>query len=287
MYKLLLMFLSFFTLNAYELAETYFYENTTVYSTDLFKDSPKKFELLQIPEDKTLYRVDSNIIVKSFELNGITITSENVRFVNFTKKSPIDFTPLKTQLESLLRHHYPTITINEITITPRGYLPPMNKALKGVFEDRLYLHSAGTFYVIDDSGLRRYLDYSVRATINILHTSQKISRRESLSGFNTLLKPTPFTRFKDKPLIALPDHPSRFRSNLKASQLLTSRNIEPIPLVLKNEKVIVEVRSDGVIVEFGATATQEGSLYDIITIQKSDGKRVKSKVIGENRVELQ
>ncbi|MDD2781118.1 flagellar basal body P-ring formation chaperone FlgA [Sulfuricurvum sp.] len=287
MYKLLLIFISFFTLNAYELAENYFFENTTVYSTDLFEDSPKKFELLKIPEDKTLYRVDSNVIVKSFELNGMTITSENVRFVNFTKKSPIDFTPLKTQLETLLRHHYPSITLKEITITPRGYLPPMTKTLKGIFEDRLYLHSVGTFYVIDDSGLRRYLDYSVRATINILHTSQKILRRERLSGFNTLLKPTPFTRFKDKPLSAIPDQPSRFRSNLRASQLLTSRNIETMPLVLKNEKVIVEIKSDGVIVEFGATATQEGSLYDIITIQKSDGKRVKSKVIGENRVELQ
>ncbi len=282
-----MLVLLFSSLNSLELKNEYLFSDHTITSDILFPELPKKFELLQIPEDKTLYRVDSNIIVKSFELNGITISSENIRFVNFTKKSPIDFTPLKTQLESLLRHHYPTITIKEITITPRGYLPPMTKTLKGFFEDRLYLHSVGTFYVIDDSGLRRYLDYSVRATINILHTSQKISRRESLSGFNTLLKPTPFTRFKDKPLIALPDQPSRFRSNLRASQLVTTRNIETIPLVLKNEKVIVEVRSEGVIVEFGATATQEGSLYDIITIQKSDGKRVKSKVIGENRVELQ
>jgi flagella basal body P-ring formation protein FlgA len=70
-------------------------------------------------------------------------------------------------------------------------------------------------------------------------------------------------------------------------QLLTLRNIETIPLVLKNTPVTVELQNGAVIIEFEATATQEGLLYDIITIQKNDGKRAKAKVIGENRVELQ
>lgn len=287
MYKFLLSLAFFLNLNGYELAENYSYKNTVVHSTDLFPEISQKFEILKIPSDKEQYRVDAQVIAKTFELNGITLDISKTRYVNFTKHSPVDFTPLKTQLETMLREYYPAIRIEEITIIPRGYLPSLPKEARGVFDERFYQHPSGTFYIIDAQGLRRYLDYSVRATVSVLHTTQKISRRERLSGFNTLLKPILFVSFKDKPLTALPDTPSRFRSNLKPGQLLTLRNIETVPLVLKNEKVIVEVRNESVVVEFGATATQEGLLYDIITIQKSDGKRAKAKVIGENRVELQ
>lgn len=287
MYLILLLITSFLTLNAYQLAENYVYKNAVIYSNDLFPEIPQKFEILKIPSDKDMYRIDAQIITKTFELHGVAIDTSKTRYVNFTKQSPIDFTPLKIQLESMLREHYPSIQIEEITITPRGYLSALSQETRGVFEDRFYQHAKGTFYILTPQGLRHYFDYSVVATISVLHTTQKISRRERLSGFNTLLKPVNFTSFKDNPLITLPDQPARFRSNLKPGQLLTLRNIETIPLVLKNEKVVVEVKSDGLVVEFGATATQEGSLYDIITIQKSDGKRTKAKVIGENRVELQ
>ncbi|WP_310440103.1 flagellar basal body P-ring formation chaperone FlgA [Sulfuricurvum sp.] len=282
-----LIILSLTTLSGYELQESYTYEHSTIYSTDLFPDISKKFEILKIPEDKTQYRLNAQIISKTFELNGIAVDTGKVRYVNFIQKSPVDFTPLKEQLETLLRGQYPSIRIENITITSRGYLPSLSQKSRGIFDENFFQNSKGTFYVVDEHGVRRYLDYSVRATVNVLHSNQKISRRDRLSGFNTHIKQVPFTSFKDTPLTTLPNEPSRFRSNLKAGQLLTLRNIESVPLVLKNEKVIVEVKNDTVIVEFGATATQEGLLYDIITIQKSDGKRVRAKVIGEHRVELQ
>lgn len=279
--------LLFSSLNALELKNEYFFSDHTITSDILFPELTQKFEILKIPPEKEHYRIDANIITKTFELNGIIIDSSKTRYVNFTKYSPVNFTPLKIQLEKMLRERYPSIMIEEITITPRGYLPSLAKETRGVFDDRFYQHAKGTFYILTPQGLRHYLDYKVTATISVLHTTQKITRRERLSGFNTLLKPIPFTSFKDVPLTTLPDQLSRFRSNLKAGVLLTLRHIEAVPYVLKNEKVVVEVQSEGVVVEFGATATQEGALYDIITIQKNDGKRVKAKVIGENRVELQ
>ena len=286
--KIYFLFLLFCALlNGYELRENYEYNQSILYSTDLFPNLDKKFEILQIPQEKTNFRIDSQILAKTFELHGITVDTSKARFVNFTKSSPLDFSPFKKQLRSHLQERYPDINIEEIVITPRGYLTGIAPNTKAVFDDHFYLNSKGTFYVLDSAGLRRYLDYTVFASLGVLHTTQPISRRDKLTGFNTLLKPVKFDSFKDTPLTTLPDQISRFRSNLKPNQLLTVRNIEVIPLVLKNEKVIVEVKNESVIVEFGATATQEGSLYDIITIQKSDGKRVKAKVIGENRVELQ
>lgn len=277
----------FFTLNGYDLAENYEYVNHTIYSNDLVPDIPKKFELLQIPTDKTQYRIDAQVIAKTFELNGFILDISKTRYVNFTRHSPVDFTPIKQQLSDLLREKYPSIHIEGITITPRGYLASLGKETRGVFDSRFYQNAGGTFYILDREGLRHYLDYAVNASLDVLHTNQKVLRKENLNNSNTQLQNIPFKSFRDTPLTALPDHPSRFRSTIKASQLLTVRNVEEIPLVLKNAQVIVEVQNESVIVEFGATATQEGLLYDIITIQKSDGKRVKAKVIGENRVELQ
>lgn len=287
MYKLLLLMFYFFTLNAYELAENYAYDNQIIYSNDLVPDIPKKFEILQIPSDKTQYRINAQVIAKTFELNGFTLDISKTRYVNFTRHSPIDLTPIKQQLSNMFREKYPSIRIDEITITPRGYLSYLGKESRGVFDQRFYQNATGTFYILDRDGLRHYLDYTIIASIGVLHTNQKVLRKENLSGANTILKTIPFQSFRDTPLTFIPDHPSRFRSSLKASQLLTVRNIEEIPLVLKNAQVTVEVQNESVIVEFGATATQEGALYDIITIQKNDGKRVKAKVIGENRVELQ
>jgi flagellar basal body P-ring formation protein FlgA len=287
MYKLFLLLVFSFCLSAYELQENYTYDHSTIYSSDLFPDLPKKFELLKIPNDQTQYRINSQIIAKTFELNGVEIDISKVRYVNFTQQSHVDFTTLKNQLETLLRGEYPSIRIENITITPRGYLESLSKKSRGVFDEHLFNSSKGTFYIVDEHGVRRYLDYTVKATINVLHSNQKILRRDPLSGFNTQIKQIPFGSFRDTPLTEIPNDPSRFRSNLKAGQMLTVRNIELLPLVLKNEKVTVEVRNETVIVEFAATATQEGQLYDIITIQKSDGNRVRAKVIGENRVELQ
>lgn len=287
MNKLWLLLFFVFNLHSYELAKNYEYENDTIYSTDLFPTLTKKFELLRIPPDQDHYRLDAQVIAKTFELNGIILDTAKTRYVTFTKRSPVDFTPLKHQLEAMFKERYPTIRIDAITISSRGYLAALPKNVRGVFDERFYQNGSGTFYYLDGQGIRHYLDYAIRATIDILHTTRPTARKERLSGFNTLLKPVPFLSFKDIPLTALPEQPSRFRSNLKPGQLLTLRNIETTPLVLKNEKIIAEIPDGGVIVEFGARATQEGSLYDIITIQKNDGKRVKAKVIGENRVELQ
>jgi flagellar basal body P-ring formation protein FlgA len=283
----ILFFLLVFIVNGYELNNEYQYTDNTIFSNDLVPDIPKKFEILQIPSDKNQYRIDAKIIAKTFELNGFELNISKTRYINFTRHSPIDFTPIKQHLAQMLTEFYPTIHIQEIIIKPRGYLATLGKNVHGEFDKRFYQNATGTFYVLDNEGLRHYLDYTVNATLGVLHTNQTVSRKETLSGFNTILKTIPFQSFKDKPLTSLPEHISRFRSNLKPMQLLTLRNIEENPLVLKNTPVTVELQNGAVIIEFQATATQEGLLYDIITIQKSDGKRAKAKVIGENRVELQ
>lgn len=166
MYKILFLMFHFFTLNAYELGSNYEYDKQIVYSNDLVPDIPKKFEILQIPSDKSQYRIDAQIIAKTFELNGYTLDISKTRYVNFTRHSPVDFTPIKQQLSNLFQEKYPSIRIDGISIAPRGYLASLGKDTRGVFDPRFYQNATGTFYILDCDGLRHYLDYSITATLD-------------------------------------------------------------------------------------------------------------------------
>lgn len=287
MKRIFILLLCTATLFGYELKSEYEFETPIVTSKTLFPEMPQSFEILKIPADKTVYRIDAQVIAKTFELHNIAIDSNQTRFVTFIKASGNDYSFVKNQLNDLLQKRYPGIRIRSVSLHPRGYIGRVPANTEGHFDEKSLLSATGTFYILDSEGLRRYLDYTVDATLDVLHTRQNVSRREALSNANTVTKTILFNRFKDAPLLVMPEETLRFRSSLKADVILTQRQIEVTPLVSKNDKTIVEVRNDGVIVEFIATAIQEGRLYDIITLQKRDGKRIKGKVIGENRVELQ
>jgi flagella basal body P-ring formation protein FlgA len=288
MYFRLLILCLFFSLSLYSntLQRSYTFSNPIITSDDLNATCSKNFEIVRIPDGKTSYRMNAQIVLRTFELNSCALEGKEVKYINFTKKSNVNYDALYEQVNTFFISHYPNLKIQSLQIHPHGYLDalPVNPVI--IFDKDGYLKNKGVFYIINDEGLRRYFDYSLDATLSCLHTSQKVTRKDPLSLNNCTLKEIPFTSFRGKPLLAIStDH--RFRASLASDSLITDRQIEPKPIVLRNSKVSVQVRSDAVVVEFMATATQEGALYDIITIEKADKKRVRAKIIGENSVELQ
>lgn len=284
---LTLFFLLFTAASCDTLQQTYTFKDPKILSTDLVRSCPKRFEILQIPDGKNTYRINAQIIAKTYELNGCTIDVGKVRYVNFTKQTALNLSLLKQQLTDVFMASYPAMTIQKIDVFPRGFIETFPENAKAVFDKDVCDNNNGIFYVLDEGGMRRYFDFTLEATLNVLHTNQKINRKEILSSANTSIKSIPFTQFKGKPLSTLPDQKNRFRRSLRENTPIVDRHLETLPIVLKGSKVSVQVENGSVIVEFIATATQEGALYDIITIEKSDKKRAKAKVIGENRVELQ
>jgi flagella basal body P-ring formation protein FlgA len=289
MYQRLLtfLFLLFATAQCDTLKQTYTFNEPKIYSSDLVSGCPKRFEILQIPDGKSTYRINAQIITKAFELNGCSVDATKVRYVNFTKHTQLNVLPLKQQLYDAFMTHYPAMIIQKIDVFPRGFLESLPMHSTAVFDKDICDTNNGTFYVPDESGVRRYFDFTLEATLNVLHSNQKINRSTIISSSNTSIKLVPFTQFRGIPLSTLPDQIQRFRRSIRENEPIVERYLEPLPIVLKGGKVNVQVQNDTVIVEFIATATQEGALYDIITIEKSDKKRAKAKVIGENRVELQ
>ncbi|MDP3300846.1 MAG: flagellar basal body P-ring formation chaperone FlgA [Sulfuricurvum sp.] len=284
---LILLSLFFATAQCDILKQTYTFKEPTIYSSDLISGCSKRFEILQIPDGKSTYRINAQIIAKTYELNGCHIDLEKVRYVNFTKESTLDVSPLKQQLVDVFISAYPTMNIQTLNIFPRGFIESIPKNAKAVFDRDITDKNDGIFYILDNSGVRRYFDFSLEASLSVLHSSQNINRNDVLTSTNSSLKVIPFTQFRGKPISSLNNDRQRFRRTLRENTPIVDRHLEPLPIVLKGSKVSVQVQNGLVIVEFIATATQEGALYDIITIEKSDKKRAKAKIIGENRVELQ
>ncbi|MCX6075187.1 MAG: flagella basal body P-ring formation protein FlgA [Campylobacterales bacterium] len=274
-------------LNGSELHSNYYFDTPLILSKNIDPTCEKNFEVLRIPDGKMSYRVNAQILLKTFELGGCPIETNKVRFVNFTKEVAHGLTLLEQQLKEFFKHTYPTIEIQEVHIFPRGSNDVLPKEIHPIFDNNSYKANRGTFYLLDDNGVRRYFDFTIDATLSALYTTQKVTHKETLSTQNTLLKPLPFTTFRAKPLDSLPDTPYRFRASLQENVPILDRQIEPLPMVLRGSKVSVIIQNGAVIVEFIATATQEGKLYDIITVEKGDGKRSRAKIIGENKVELQ
>jgi len=287
MLRLFFLWIFPFLLCANELKREIEFTDNVIYSTDIVPSVNKQFEVLKIPNNKNHFRIESAVIAKTFELNGIDLNTSNIQYMTFIKKSTANFNRLSEQLQLKLVRHYPEIVIKSIRVTSHNYIETIPNNAEAIVDRNFYNNPEGTFYILDEHGLRRYLDYHVDATLPLLYTSKDISRKDILNGQNTLIKNSPFVSFRDEPLISIPDQMSRFRTSLKTGKVVLSKNIEPLPLVLKGEKVVAVIKNGVVVVEIGAIAVQEGALYDIITIQKNDGKRVKAKVIGEKRVELQ
>ncbi len=273
-------------LYANTLESSYKSQSGVFYSSDIYPNIDIKFEVIKVPDGKSHIRESAKSIMKIFELYGYNLTPIT-SYVDFYKDTQGDFLELKHELQKKLLDRYSSIEIESISIVPRGKEVKLDKNSRAHFSEAIYTNPRGTFYVTDANGVRRYLDYHIKATINSLYSSTKISRNEPLGITNATLKRVAFTNSRDIYIDTFPSESMRFKSTLKPFTQIHYKNLEPAPLVHRNSKVTVLIKDGSVLAEFYAIATQEGSLYDIITVQKSDKKRLKARVIGENLVELE
>ena len=66
--------------------------------------------------------------------------------------------------------------------------------------------------------------------------------------------------------------------------MLTNRNSDEYSIIRRNSTVSASLENENIFINFTAKALQDGKLNDIITIQKSDGKKFKAIVIGKGKV---
>jgi len=284
-YILLLFFLTCkLVFAAYELEKEYPFREDTLYSNDLFP-TLKPFKLLHITPKNMTYRIKAVELQNIFAKHGIKVSYASP-IVRFKRVFDFDMSALHAKLETYYKKHYPGITIKALHVSPKTYLEALPKSYVMIIPPKNFHRNKGTFYLKTESKKRVFFDYKLDATLPVLTAKKTIERKEPLSTFNTLLKTVSFDHFTSPPLSHLDTSQWCAKIRLKEGRLITQRIIQTIPLVKRNQNVIAVINNGALHVELSATAQNDGGLYDMITIRKSNGESLEAQVVGPNRVEI-
>ncbi len=272
---------------ALTLQEHYRYETPVIWSDDLFPSLQKHFIVLEIPEKKTRYRIKASELCERFEREGITIES-NESIVSFERQFTFDMTPLDEALRAHFKEVYPDMIIQALHVNPRAYMTGLPESYEIIIPKKAHQRAKGTFYIKSEDQKRYFFDYELVATIPTVTAKMTIDRRDALTPFNTRLTQSSFTNFTVPPLAPLTsDMQWRAKIRLVSGRLLSERDVEPIPIVKRDTPVTAVLKSASMIIELSVTAEEDGGLYDMITVKKSDGETLRAKVIGTGKVEIQ
>lgn len=79
----------------------------------------------------------------------------------------------------------------------------------------------------------------------------------------------------------------RVRRNMPANSVLYQEDVEVAPLVTHNQKVVAELKTNGIVIEKTAIAQTDGALGQLIKVADSDSSSIYfAKVIAQGRVEV-
>ena len=284
---ILVLFISFHLYAQTTLKEVYYIKGNEVHLSDLFPQTQKDQILFKIDNYKHSKRITSKDILSILKKLGIKEVKTFSYYINFQISSPIDTTPLCNFLNNYYKEKYPTIKFNDIQVRSRGYIKNLPNNYIIEIQRNSYLRSNNIINIKSDTGKKLFFNYSIHASIEVLVTKKNIQRHSELSLLNTKLKTIKFDNFRALPIMEFHKKSYQLSRNMKMDEILTIRDIQKLDLVRRNSMVSVELDNNGISITFEAKALQSGTLGDIITVQKTNLKRLQAKIIGRRRVQIQ
>jgi len=286
--KILLLMVLPFSLMAKELLEKNYYITTEyVKLSTITSNKNDDLVLFKLNKDRYTKRVNSKELLKILKKHGYSSFYSTSRYIKFIKKSPVKLSQITDKVKKLYKSKYPNIKIKKIFITPRGYIKNLPKEYQVHIQEKSYLRDHGTIYIKTEQKKEIFFDYYIEADIDVLRARKNIQKGVELSFKNIIKKRIRLDKFRAMPLQKITQAKLQSKHHIKQNTILTLRDIETLNLVKRDSTVGVSLDSGGLSITFSAKALQDGKLNDIITIQKSDGKRLKARVVSKHRVEIQ
>ena len=149
------------------------------------------------------------------------------------------------------------------------------------------LFNYGTLYIKTKQQKKIFFDYTISANVDVYVAKNNIKRGTELSAVNCTKKSIILDRFRATPLQNLKNGAVQTKTSIKLGKVITLRDIRKLSIVKRGSYVTIILDGQGMILSFSAKAQNEGRLGDIITVQKSDGKKLKVRVTGRNMAEVQ
>jgi len=282
----LLLFLAL-SLEAATLQKHYLFDSPIITVESLLKESNNITEILRIPKDSTHYKISSKKLIALLSKKGINVQKARFSYVVFDKKSPVSLDSLKTEVTKYYQSHLPSIEINHVEIYPRTYIDTLPSHYNVHIGSKNFKTPTSTFYIIGDNKKRIFFNYTIKASLHVIKTLHPLERSSSLNTFNTQKTSITFNKIRSKPLLHVKNNTYALRHRVKENEVLFMRDVKAQDIVKKGAQVLLIITQGDLELQSSATAVTSGVLYDMITVQKKDGSRLKVKVIGVNQVEIQ
>ena len=284
-----LLFLALLSWNLFStefLHDNYHVESNSIKLSDVVKDADDTI-LYKMLEGKHTKRVKAKDLLQLLQKNGYKEYKTKHTYVKFIQKSPIDISKIKNFIKTSYLEKYPQMHIKNIDVKSRGYIESLPSDYTLKMQSKNYLRNSGVMYIKSFSNKEIFFNYHVEATLDIFIARKSIHKGEELSALNIKKKSIVFEKFNAKPLLKVQKATLQSKHNIKEGKLLTSRDIQTLFLIKRGSNVNVVLDNTNLSISFSAKAMQNGSYGDTITVMKSNGKRLKAKVVARHKAEVQ
>ena len=269
------------------LNKTYYVDSNQVMLSSIVPNIKNDVKIINIDNNRYSKKITSKRVIAILKKYSYKDYISKDRFVKFIKKSDIDTSKIKNSIKTFYLKNYSSIQIKSIIIEPRGYIKSLPSNYSINIPSRAYLSNMGTLNIKTLKNKKLFFDYTLDATIDSFIAKQKIKKGDELSRFNTKKERVILGRLRAKPLEVIYNATLQAKNHIKKDKILTIRDVVTLDVVKRNSMVVVSLNNSNISITFNAKALQNGKSGDIINIQKSNGKRLKARVIGRNRVEIQ
>ena len=268
------------------LHDNYYIKSDVIKISDIIEGSDNTI-LYKISEGRYTKRVKTKNLLLLLKKHGYKEYKADHAYVKFIKKSPINVSKIKNYIKKYYEQKYPHIAIEDVDVKSRGYVKALPAEYTLKMQSKSYLRNSGTMHIETLSNKEIYFDYYIKATLNIYAARVKIQKGKELSQLNLKKKKIVFDKFHAMPLLELKKLTLQSKHRIKAGKLLTSRDVSKLFLVKRGSNVNLFLDSTNLSISFSAKAMQNGCYGDTITVMKSDGKRLKAKVVAKHKAEVQ
>ncbi len=250
-----------------------------------------------IEQDFTIFRFEDNRHQKSFTASqllelfakkGIILQDKSRGIVHIEHLSTIDLSPIKKAIKDHYIKHLPQLNVQGIRLETNGYIDSLPKEYVLDFRPNAHFyHKSSLRLSSKTSPIRHFFTYQIDATITLFKARHNINRGKILTPIDLSYKEVAFNRLKGMPLQKFDRGRVRLKKRIVKGKILYQHDVERLPDVLKDKPVNVRLIDGKVRLEFQAVSLQDAHIGEFILIKKSDGKRLKAKVIDQNMVEIE
>jgi len=275
------------------LKSSYLFERDAIYSNDLVPNPKTVFEVLKIPSGSSVYKVYASKVVEEFQKNGIDVEPPKAPAITFFRAFKYDEKVITATIKKLFEDEYRDYNINieDISVKPSSNIDLSGFKVEEIDTDFISLkRDTGsikvTFQNIQGHRKSIFFRYDVKATIEVFVTTKDMQAGEPMLLASYRPDRVDFKNIIKEPALASDLVGVNARGYMKAGRILLKSSLKTMPDISRGDRVMVEDRSSGFVVQSFAEALDNGSKGEQIRVKLPNGKVTSVKVIGKNSVEL-